>query len=261
MSSDSANRPAEEPSKGDLVVASSGPTKPGRHESRPEFMTALGLLPPYSLEDVKQAYLAKVKELHPDRRGDSAAFERIQEAYEQAQLYVIFRGDRRGWIARRVEEYLVTEEVIKRLREYGAEVETRAVQWLEKSFGDFAELTESIVGVRLDGADNGDEVIGYMVGQHDRLLKLRSLSLAGCKVSDVWVRQLSVFRSLTNLDLSRTPITWESLHIVEWLPALESINVDGTNIRWWTRRKLQARMRRKRKLAAAARAIHPTRLR
>lgn len=228
---------------------------------RPDCMAILGLMPPYSAEDVKHAYLAKVKQFHPDNDGTRADFDKLQEAYEQAQLYVIFRGDRRGWIARRLEEYLATEEVIKRIREFGAEVETRSVEWLEKSFGDFAELTESIIGVRLTGADNGDELLHYMVGQYDRMLELRRLELPSCKVSDGSVLQLSVFRRLAQLDLSNTPVTWKGLEVIHWLPDLESIEVDATAINWWSRRKLKAEIRKKRKLAATAKATHPTRLR
>lgn len=241
-------------------MTASASTKPG-NEPRPECMVLLGLLPPYSSEDVKQAYLAKVQAMHPDHHGDPAEFERIQRAYEQAQVYVDFRGDRRGWIAKRMDDYLAVQEVLERLQAFGAEVQTDAVDWLEKSFGEFAELTESIVSVRLSGANNGDEVIQYMIGQHDHLLTLRRLELPGCRVSDVWVRQLSVFRRLAQLDLSNTPITWEALHVVQWLPELESINIDGTAIKWWTRRKLRAEMRHKRKLAAVTRAIHPTHMR
>ena len=38
-------------------------------DGRPDFMAMLGLMPPYALEDVKAAYLAKAKELHPDKGG------------------------------------------------------------------------------------------------------------------------------------------------------------------------------------------------
>ena len=73
---------------------------------RPQYAVTLGLLPPYTMDDVKRAYLDKVKDAHPDRGGDSATFERIQTAFEQAQAYLRFRSDRRKWIAARMEEYL-----------------------------------------------------------------------------------------------------------------------------------------------------------
>ncbi len=54
---------------------------------RPEFMAMLGLLPPYTTEDVKQAYMRKAKSAHPDLAGDPRVFRKIQEAYEQAQQF------------------------------------------------------------------------------------------------------------------------------------------------------------------------------
>lgn len=237
------------------------PSKPAKDYDRPACMVTLGLLPPYTAEDVERAYLARIKDIRPDLGGDREAFYDVQNAYMQAKEYVKFRGDRRGWIARQMDEYLAVQEVIDRLKAFGAQVKTDSVDWLEKSFGDFAELSESVNAIRLNGAANGDEVLDYLVSQREKLLELRKLDLAGSVVSDEAVRQLSVFRRLSELNLNRTPITWLSLHIVEWLPELEEVHVEGTNLKWLTRRKLAAQLRRKRKAAAAMRAIHPTTVR
>jgi hypothetical protein len=233
------------------------PSKPAQQYDRPSFMITLGLLPPYLAEDVEKAYLAKLKNIRPDLGGDRQAFYDVQNAYMQAKKYVEFRGDRRSWIAKRMDEYVAMQEVIEQLKRFGADVETSSLDWLQKSFGEFAELSESIIGVRLNGAANGDEVVQYMVSHHPQLIELRRLDLAGSVVSDQSVRQLSVFRRLSELDLSRTPITWEALHIVEWLPELENVRVDGTGLKWLTRRRLAAQLRRNRKAAATLRAVHP----
>ncbi len=221
-------------------------------------MATLGLLPPYTAEDVEKAYLSKLKEIRPDLGGDRQAFYDVQNAYMQAKEYVKFRGDRRGWIAKRMDEYLEVQDVIEQLKRFGAEIETDTLDWLQKSFGDFAELSESVIAIRLNGAANGDEVIDYMVSHHEQLIELRRLDLAGSVVSDTAVRQLSVFRRLAELDLSRTPITWQALHIVHWLPELESVRVEGTGLNWLNRRRLAAKLRQNRRSAAAIRAIHPT---
>ena len=229
--------------------------------ARPEFMATLGLLPPYTLEDVQRAYLTKVKDAHPDRGGSQQAFFVVQNAYLQAKQYVEFRGDRRGWIAKQMDEYLAVQTIIERLRELGAEIELTTLDWLGKSFGDFAQLTEQVIGVRLNGATNGDEVLEFIIGQHDRLLELRRLELAGSSVSDAMIRQLIVFRRLAELDLSRTPITAEALQIVEWLPELGTITIEGTGLSWLARRRLAAKLRQNRKAAAAARTLHPINIR
>ena len=224
-------------------------------------MVKLGLMPPYMAEDVEKAYLARIKDIRPDLGGDPQPFYDVQNAYMQAKEYVKFRGDRRGWIAKRMEEYLAVQEVIDQLKKLGAEVETDALDWLQKSFGDFAELTQTILSIQLHDHVDGDQFIEYLVSNRNNLLQLRRLDLAGCGVTDAAVKQLSVFRRLHELDLSRTPITWEALHIVEWLPELETVHIERTAIKWLTRRKLAAQLRRKRKTAAALRAIHPTTVR
>ena len=48
----------------------------------------LGLLPPYSLDDVKFAYRGKALETHPDRGGTMDDFLKVREAYERAVEFV-----------------------------------------------------------------------------------------------------------------------------------------------------------------------------
>jgi hypothetical protein len=235
--------------------------RPANEVERPAFMVTLGLMPPYMAEDIEKAYLARVKDIRPDLGGDPKPFYELQTAYMQAKEYVKFRGDRRGWIAKRMEEYIAVQETIDGIKEFGAHVETTALDWLQKSFGDFAELTESILSIRLNDSARGEEFIEYLASRRDTLLELRKLDMAGSAITDEGVRQLSVFRRLQDLNLSRTPVTWEALHIVEWLPELEAVHVDGTALGWLTRRKLAAQLRQKRKAAATLRAVHPTMVR
>jgi hypothetical protein len=160
-----------------------------------------------------------------------------------------------------MDEYLSTQEVITQLKVFGAEVETNFLDWLKKSFGELAELTENYLAIRLNNAPNGDEYIDFLVSHREQLLSLQRLDLAGCTVSDDRVRQLSVFRRLQELNLSRTPVSWQSIHIVEWLPELHVLEVEGTKLNWFTKRKLAGQLRKKRDTAQALRAIHPTTVR
>jgi hypothetical protein len=102
---------------------------PAKEVERPPCMVTLGLLPPYMPEDVEKAYLAKVKEIRPDLGGDPKPFYEVQNAYMQAKEYLKFRGDRRGWIAKRMDEYLATQEIEAQIRAFGAEVETSFLDW------------------------------------------------------------------------------------------------------------------------------------
>ena len=98
-------------------------------------------------EDIENAYRARVKEIRPDLGGDPKPFYELQTAYMQAKEYIKFRGDRRGWIAKRMEEYLAVQETIDGIKPFGAHVETTALDWLQKSFGDFAELVAAYLTV------------------------------------------------------------------------------------------------------------------
>jgi hypothetical protein len=211
----------------------------GNPRERPEFAVTLGLLPPYTPEDVKRAYLAKVKDAHPDRGGDRAAFDRVQQAYQQAGEYLKFRSDRRQWIAARMDDYVAVATLLERLRSLGADVETITLDWLERSFGEFADLTESIVGIRLNDSAAASEVIDALVNDQAILSGLQQLDLAGSPVTDALALELRVFQGLTHLDLSRTPITERALTLVDWLPRLRTLNIDGTSIGWWARRRLR----------------------
>ncbi len=214
-------------------------------DPRPDFMIALGLAPPYAAEDVKAAYLVKAKESHPDHGGSVAKFNALQKAFEQAKQYLEFRSDRRQWIANQMADYLVVSEVINNLEAFGAEVTSDAIDWLKQSFGDFAQLTETITAIRLVDSPYADELIEQMVEHSDALGQLARLELPGCQVSDQAVLQLDTFQQLDHLDLSRTSITKDALWIVDAILDLESIDISGTRIGWWTRRKVRKVMQRR----------------
>ncbi len=209
-------------------------------ESRPDFMVLLGLAPPYALEDVKAAYLARAKELHPDRGGSSEEFDALQKAFEQAKKYLDFRSDRRVWIANQMTSYLGTQEMIERLEQFGAEVTSDAIDWLKKSFGDFAQLTENVISIRLEGSTQAEEMIRYMVEQQSELGSLTRLELPNCKISDAAVLELEAFQQLLHIDLSGTPVGKDATWIVDSILGLETLDLRGTRVGWWMRRKVRS---------------------
>jgi hypothetical protein len=218
------------------------PSPNSQRDNRPDYMVELGLAPPYTQEDVKQAYFSKAKKVHPDHGGTVEEFRTLQDAFEKAKQYTEFRIDRRHWIAGHMEAYLAVRRIVERLEEFGAEVTTNAVDWLEKSFGDFAQLTETITGVRLANSPRGDELITAMVEEREALGSLTHLALPGCQLSDAAAQQLEAFKQLKSLDLSGTPVTNDALWFVDELPTLESLNLDGTQVGWWMKRKVQKLM-------------------
>ena len=56
----------------------------------------LGLPPSAGADEVKDAYRAKVKEVHPDHGGDEAEFRRVREAYATARDHAEDDGGERG---------------------------------------------------------------------------------------------------------------------------------------------------------------------
>jgi hypothetical protein len=208
-------------------------------------MVVLGLLPPYALEDVKQSYRAKAHLAHPDHGGNVDDFLALQEAYQAAREYVDFVGDRRQWIATMVERSLRQDKVIQRLKSFGANVDTSTLDALQRTLGDFAVLSEAVVRVTLTGSRSGNEVLRVLTTEAKALKNLKHLSLSDSHVTDDEVMKLRRFAQLSSLDLSGTPITKQSLSIVPSIPTLTSLNIQGTRVGWWARRRTSALMRRR----------------
>ena len=220
-----------------------GPTP---SDLRPECMAILGLLPPYALEDVKHSYRAKAHLAHPDHGGNVQEFLALQDAYQAALEYVEFVGDRRQWIATMVEKSMHRDAVINRLKSFGADIETSTLEALQRTLGDFAVLSETVVRVSLTGSRSGNEALRTMTREAKTLKNLMSLNLSGSHVTDEEVVKLRRFGQLSSLNLSGTPITKRSLSVISSVPTLTTLNVEDTRIGWWARRQTNAALRRRR---------------
>jgi hypothetical protein len=208
---------------------------------RPDFMVLLGLLPPYTADDVHKAYKARALEAHPDRGGSKDQFIRLQDAYEQAQEYVKFNEGRRHWLANQVEPYLRQQEVIDEVEKRGGTVGVEKVDWMQKSFGDFAQLAERLRTIRLRDSDEGDEFLKYLASQSDHLRFLNALDLAGSHVTDAGLLPLRRLRGLQQLNLARTNVTTRGLFNLRGMRELEWLNLAGTSVGWWGRWRLRRR--------------------
>ncbi|HTI50903.1 MAG TPA: DnaJ domain-containing protein [Planctomycetaceae bacterium] len=208
---------------------------------RPEFMVLLGLLPPYTADDVHKAYKARALQAHPDRGGSKDQFIRLQEAYEQAQEYVKFNEGRRHWLANQVEPYLRQLEVIQEVENRGGTVGVEKVDWMERSFGDFAQLAERLREIHLRDSDDGDGFVRFLASQSAHLRFLSSLDLAGSRVTDAGLLPLRQLRGLQRLNLARTKVSTTGLAIIRGLRELEWLNIAGTAVGWWGRWRLKRR--------------------
>jgi hypothetical protein len=219
-------------------------TEPISTEFRPErldFLTLLGLAPPVTEEDVKQASLVKAKTAHPDHGGDVEHFKRLQEAFEQATEYARFKASRMKWLSRWVEQYAEQEQIVEQIKALGGSVDVKSSEPLSKSIGpDFAVVLDKVTGLRLSGPTITDEVIAQLSAQRRMLAGLRSLALVNTAVSHVGLLQLRTFETLTHLDLSGTPVEVAAVEVLlKELQQLESMVLENTGIGWPARMKLR----------------------
>ncbi len=197
-----------------------------RDPSIPDFLATLGLAPPYSVEDVKEAYRAKVKTAHPDVGGSAAEFTQVQEAYERALEYVRFRANRMTWLSSHVEQYAALQDFISQIEERGGSVEVEAVDWLKKSFGaDFAQLVSRVVGLRLSNEQFGDDTIAHLLSERQMFDSLHWLDLSDSRTTDRGAALLVTFKRLRRLDLRGTTAGNQASELVGLLPNLTWIGL------------------------------------
>jgi len=209
-------------------------------------MILLGLIPPYTEEDIKQAYRTRALAAHPDAGADAKDFLRLQNAYEQALEYVSFRSDRRHWIGKHMERYIAVEAVMEELAALGAAFDVQTADWLEKSFGEFAQIVDQVQTFRLWNSPHGDQALHTLVMNRRHLGTLKMIDLTGTRVSDATVLRLSAFEALRELRLGGTGVGNDVLQLVDWLPHLQKMDVSGTRIGAFARWRLTNKLKRKR---------------
>ena len=208
--------------------------------SRPEFFATLGLIPPCTVEDVKQAYLERAKTAHPDAGGDVAQFVQLQKAYEQGLEYAEFRASRMSWLAKQVENYVYQEKVIDRLNQLGGRVDVGQIDWLKRSFGeDFAQVVERITRLQLRGPHIGNSELAYLSLERRVFASLQDLDLSQTKITDAGVPHLLALASVRRLNLSGTKVTRISTETLRRLPELEWLSLSETSFGWWDRVRLR----------------------
>jgi hypothetical protein len=203
-------------------------------------MVVLGLLPPYTLDDVKACYRDKVMKAHPDRGGSAEEFNRLKEAYEQATRYMDMRRDLRGWIAARVEPHLLQQEIAEEVARRGGTVSFERFDWLHKTFGEgFALLEEKLRRIELHGSEGGDAFLTYLASKPLGVRHLQELDLSDSPVTDDSVGFLANL-PLRRLNVARTALTWGGVwDVLTAVPALHWIDVSGLGFSFLFRLRLR----------------------
>jgi curved DNA-binding protein CbpA len=216
--------------------------------SRPQFMETLGLLPPYSPEDVEAAFRDRAMKVHPDRGGTMDAFLKLNEAYRLAREYVKFRAGRRQWLALQVERYARQEEVIAAIEQLGGSVELDHYDWIKQSVGDdFAAVAQRILKVEAHAPNSGTALAKVMAANVDLFDHLVDLDVSGTGFSDGDFLFLEKFTSITRINLARTNVTSRTVELIERWPQLIWMSVSRSKVGLMQRFWLWLKYRRKKK--------------
>jgi hypothetical protein len=199
---------------------------PSSDSQHPECLMILGLRPPLTLEDVKQAYMAKAMKAHPDRGGDPQEFIRLQKAFDDATEFVKFKASKLEWLASKIDAYAQQQEVATETIERGGSIEMEETDWLRRSFGeDFGHVADKLVAVRLPGG-RADDVFAILLGfRADSLKDLAVLDLSGGTITDEGLLQLKELKNLRHLDLRGTRVGKLAAAVPGWVENLEFLGL------------------------------------
>ena len=207
---------------------------------RPDFLVRLGVLLPCSEQDIKEAYLAKAKSAHPDVGGNHDDFVELQTAYERAMEYCKFHTGRSRWLAESVERYIEQQQVIAEIEKRGGRVTLDHLDWLKQEIGeDFAQVLDTITGIRFSGPSAGDADIDFLLSLRKRLGTLRWLDFSNSKITNRGLLKLSTFVDLRKLDVRGTRIGNAGLKLAKSLPKLEWVGLSGSGVNWFGRFRLR----------------------
>ncbi|MCX7403951.1 MAG: J domain-containing protein [Planctomycetia bacterium] len=210
----------------------------------PGCLSVLGLLPPVTLEDVKQAYLSKAMTAHPDRGGGREQFIQLQKAFEEANDFVKFKASKLEWLASKIDAYSQQQEVVTETIERGGDVEMEETDWLRKSFGDdFGHVADKLVSVRLHGP-NANDLYAILIGfRTDSLKDLAVLDLTGGSITDEGLQQLKGLKNLRSLDLRGTAVGKLSAEIPQWFEQLEFLGLPKGSLSMFARMGIPRRVK------------------
>ncbi len=211
---------------------------------RPECLEVLGLMPPVTLEDVKQAYLVRAREAHPDRGGSQELFVRVQRAFDEANEFVKFKANKLEWLASKIDAYAEQQEVVTETIERGGSTDMEETDWLRKSFGDdFGHVADKLVAVRLRN-ERADDVFCILLGFRAASLKdLAVLDLAGGSLTDEGLLQLKGLSSLRHLDLRGTQVGKLASEIPGWFEQLEFLGLPKGSVGMFARMGMPRRVK------------------
>src|SRR5579872_3835817 len=131
-----------------------------------------------------------------------------------------------NWIAVRSYGNAIAINAIERL---GGKVSMRprAPQWLqERAYGDWTELLDDVVSVRIAFAEITDDWLAHLEG----LSSLEELKLSRMTISDAGLLHLKGLKNLQVLELDHTLVGDAGMAHLSGTTNLESLSLEGTQI-------------------------------
>ena len=156
-----------------------------------------------------------------------------------------------------VERYRQTQEVIRLVEHLQGEVEVEAEGWRRESLGDFAQLSERILTIRLNRPSHTSQSLEEIVRFPEAIESVRLLDLGDSRIDDDAIAPVLQFSRLLQLDVRGTKLSHAGIrNLIRSLKHLEAINVHGTPYGLLSQWRQRISRRRPRCLASPTRPFN-----
>lgn len=205
-----------------------------RQKPKNAALERLGLSLPVTQADVKQAYFAKAREVHPDHGGSTEKFVEVQRAFEEAMSYAAERGKRLPWLGAQMPLYLDQLHAVELVEGWGGRAVVRSLDWLEDTVGeDFALLADQLTEIDLSETNVGDAELEQLGEEVDSLPYVQTLDLSNRSITDAGFNALPRMTGLKTVRLPGTRTTSALHKQLATRQGLERVEADG-----WLKRLL-----------------------
>jgi hypothetical protein len=224
-------------------------------KQRPSFMELLHLLPPYTVDDVINAYQTQKGQLSPATEEDKSTAQQLQSAYERALDHARFQESRRAWLGGRMEVFQQRQTLIVGIEANGGTIVLQPNDAYIYEYGeDFAEVLRKLVAVHLTGPDVDDEALAWLINDNAALSEIRLLDLSNSKVTAAGLASIGALTGLRCLDLRNSAVGADVVDLLLELRSLEWVHLGGTGVGTLARGKLKRKLSR---LTIATQADEP----
>ena len=133
--------------------------------------------------------------------------------------------------------------MVAEVEQRGGRVTLEHLDWLKREIGeDFAQVLDTIAGIRFAGPEAGDDAIDFLVSRRSTLGTLHWLDFSRSKITNRGLMKLAAFTNLRKIDLRETAIGNSALRLARSLPKLEWVGLTGTAVGWFGRFRLRRSM-------------------